>query len=188
MTPTWMIGRWSRISIVAASLALAACGSTTTPPTATATVPGSTTTPSSAPTSASATPTGGCTYLDAATVQQDVGITIATATQIALGCFLESASGSHDAPNAVRYLHGHDGLIVGIASGTLQLSHTCQQTSIPGVPAPAGVCQQAAGVTVASFQLSGGRVGTLIIYAPGTPSLNGVDQLAAAAYPKMLAG
>ena len=104
------------------------------------------------------------------------------------GCFFESASGSNDAPNAVKYLHGHDGVILGIAPGAFKAGPQCQQHVIPGVPAAAAVCQQPGGVTIVGFQLSGGRAGNLIIYASSTPSLSGVDQLAAAAYPKMLAG
>ena len=104
------------------------------------------------------------------------------------GCFFESSSGSNDAPNAVKYLHGHDGVILGIAPGAFKASPQCQQHVIPGVPAAAAACQQPGGVTIVGFQLSGGRAGNLIIYASSTPSLSGVDQLAAAAYPKMLAG
>ncbi len=58
-------------------------------------------------------------------------------SQMPGGCFFESASGSNDVPNAVKYLHGHDGVILGIAPGTFQASPKCQQQAIPGVPAAA---------------------------------------------------
>ncbi len=181
--------RRARAVFVVGAFALVGCGSTTTPTTA----PGSTTAPTATSTATTApsgagSATGNCTFLDSATVQQDVGITVSTVTQVQGGCLFESAGGSHDAPNDVKYLHGHDGVILGITTGSLQTSPTCQQSSIPGVPAPGAVCQQAAGVTLAAFQLSGGRVGSLTIYAASTPPLSQVDQLAAAAYPKMLAG
>lgn len=188
-----MMNSRSRAALVVAAVALAGCGSTTASGTTATGAP--TTAPTSTPSaatsaSASGTPAGGCIYLDTATIQQDVAITVAITTQVQGGCFFESATGSHDAPNAVKYLHGHDGVILGISSGSLQVSPTCQQKSIPGVPAPAAVCQQtvSGGVTLAYLQLSGGRIGSLTIYAPSLPSLNQVDQLAAAAYPKMLAG
>jgi hypothetical protein len=183
-----MIRRGSRVAFVFAAFALAGCGSTTV-----ATTPSATpTSTSSAKPAASAGPsaTGSCKYVDGATVQQDVGITVATITQIQNGCLLESASGSHDAPDAVKYLHGHDGVILGISTGTFQAPTTCQQTSIPGVPAPGAVCQQmiSVGVTLVAFELTGGRVGSLAIYAPTMPSLDQADRLAVAVYPKMLAG
>jgi hypothetical protein len=183
-----LIGRRSLTAFVVGAFVLAGCGSTTT-----------STTPSTAPTSApSATPaasgagsaTGSCTYVATATVQQDAGITIATTTQITNGCLFESASGSQTAPDAVKYLHGHDGVILGIATGSFEIPTTCQQTSIPGVPSPGAVCQGmiSASATIAYFQLSGGLVGSLSIYTSTMPTLDHVDQLAAAAYPKMLAG
>jgi hypothetical protein len=182
-----MIGRSSLAAFVFTVLALAGCGSTTV-----ATPSAAPTSTSSAKPAASAAPsaTGSCKYADAGTVQQDTGITVATITQIQNGCLFESASGSHDAPDAVKYLHGHDGVILGISTGSFQAPTTCQQTSIPGVPAAGAVCQQmiSVGATLVAFELSGGRVGSLLIYAATMPSLDQVDRLSAAAYPKMLAG
>jgi hypothetical protein len=199
-----MTRRHELVALLAAVFALAGCGSTATSQSESGAGPGggnssaTPTTSASNPTTSltsastgSASGAGSCKFLDAATVQQDLGITIAITTQIQNGCLFESATGSHDAPNAVTALHGHDGVILGISAGSLQTSSRCQQTSIPGVPAPGAVCQQTVatgGVTIAAFKLSGNAVGSLTIYAPGTPALSGVDQLAAAAYPRMLAG
>ncbi len=182
-----MIGRSSRVALVVGVLALAGCGSSSTAASPTAS-PSSAA--SAAATPSAATATGSCTYADAATIDRYTGITVATVTQIQNGCLFESATGSHDAPNDVKYLHGHDGVILGIATGSFQAAPTCQQTSIPGLPAPGAVCQElvAVGSTIVAFELSGGRVGTLIIFAPTQPSLDQMDRLAAAVYPKMLAG
>ena len=175
------------VVLVVGALTLAACGSSNTVATQSPTPSGAA---SAAATPSAATATGSCTYVDAATVQRDTGIAVATVTQIQNGCLFESATGSHDAPNDVKYLHGHDGMILGIATGSFQAAPTCQQKPIPGVPAPGAVCQElvAVGSTIIAFELSGGRVGTLIVFAPTQPSLQQDDQLAAAVYPKMLAG
>ncbi|MFI5283567.1 MAG: hypothetical protein ACHQ0J_10645 [Candidatus Dormibacterales bacterium] len=176
------------VALVVGLFALSACGSSSGVATSSAS-------PSSAPSSASTpsstgTATGSCTYVDAATVQLDTGIAVATVTQIQNGCLFESASGTHDAQSDVKYLHGHDGVILGIATGTFSVAPTCQQSAIPGISTPGAVCQEliATGSTIIAFELSGGRVGTLIVFAPTQPSLDQDDKLAVAAYPKMLAG
>jgi hypothetical protein len=135
-----------------------------------------------------ATPEGPCSYLTLDELRLGLGISVEHTTSAPGTCSYEAGTGSHDAPTAQRYLHGHDGVLVAVRSGTFgKPAPTCQQLSIPGI-ASAGVVCEVAGSTTVAFALAGERVGELHIFVTPTPSLYIVDALARAAYRRMSAG
>jgi hypothetical protein len=179
------------IVVMVASMGfLSACGSPSSSspeggPT-TAVTTGRSASPMATPSAAPAQPSAACGYLTSAEILQNTGITISGTSDLGSGgCAYLSTAGSHLAPRAVQFLDGHDGVIAGVASGTVSPTPQCTSVVVPGLTGPAAVCTVDGPEVITAFPVAAGKVGEINVFSSTPLSSEQSVHLITAAYPRM---